>query len=81
MWRATVPGADAAASATERRQRVRAAVGSLSTADREIIVLHHLEEMPVDAVAQTLGLRRNTVEVRLHRARRRLGELLRETMR
>ena len=76
----TAGGADASAMAEERRQRVRAAIGSLSAADREIIVLHHLEEMSVDAVAQTLGIRRNAVEVRLHRARRRLGEMLRETM-
>lgn len=76
---AAVAGADAAAIAEERRQRVRAAVGSLPAADRELIVLHHLEEMSVDAVAQVLGIRRNAAEVRLHRARRRLGELLRET--
>ena len=56
--------------------QVRAAIRSLKPADREVIVLHYLEQMPIARIAETLGLRRNTVEVRLHRARQRLRAML-----
>jgi RNA polymerase sigma-70 factor (ECF subfamily) len=60
----------------ETRRQVRDAVGRLPPRDREVIVLHYLEEMPVDAIATVLNLSRNAVEVRLHRARGRLKERL-----
>ena len=50
--------------------QLRAAVASLPHKYREIIVLHHLEQRDLDAIGQLLGVRKNTVEVRLHRARR-----------
>ncbi len=55
---------------------VRDAVRRLPTAYREVVVLRYLEELPVDRVAEILGLRPNTVTVRLMRARRRLKEKL-----
>jgi RNA polymerase sigma-70 factor (ECF subfamily) len=51
-------------------QTVRAAVQRLRAADREVIVLHHLEQVPIVEIAALLGLKVNAVEVRLHRARR-----------
>lgn len=55
---------------------VRDAIRKLPTAYREVIVLRYLEELPVDRVAEILGLRTNTVNVRLMRARQRLKEKL-----
>ena len=43
---------------------------------REVAVLHYLEQMDVAQIADVTGVRRNTVEVRLHRARQQLKELL-----
>jgi RNA polymerase sigma-70 factor (ECF subfamily) len=57
-------------------ERVRAAVGSLPVRDREVVVLRYLQELPLDDVAKVLALPVNTVEVRLHRARKRLRPLL-----
>jgi RNA polymerase sigma-70 factor (ECF subfamily) len=65
------PGAD-----LEIQEQVRAAVRKLGPRDREVIVLHYLEEMPVAEIAEMLGVASNTVEVRLHRARGRLAEKL-----
>lgn len=56
----------------ETFDRVRAAVRSLKPADREVIALYYLEQMPLETIAEALGLRGNAVHVRLHRARNRL---------
>lgn len=67
-----------AVESQEMDERVRRAVRALSERDREVIVLHYLNEMPVKLVAEILGAKVNAVEVRLHRARGRLKELLGE---
>ncbi len=64
----------------EKFEQVRVAVRALPHRDREVIVLHYLEQKDVDQVATELALRRNTVEVRLHRARARLKPLLKAMM-
>jgi RNA polymerase sigma-70 factor, ECF subfamily len=68
---AVAPAAD-----LEIQEQVRAAVRRLGSRDREVIVLHYLEEMTVMEIANILGLTCNAVEVRLHRARGRLAEKL-----
>jgi RNA polymerase sigma-70 factor (ECF subfamily) len=68
--------ADAGAQVIEQRLRVRLAVSRLARRDREVIVLHYLEEQPIDELVAALGISRNAVEVRLHRARKKLQVLL-----
>jgi len=81
-WRATMPTAELAndqASSVERDEtavRVRDAVGALPAKDREIVVLYYLEEMTVAQVAAVVGASAGAVEVRLHRARAKLRQLL-----
>jgi len=55
---------------------VRAAIARLPPTYREVVVLRYLEELGIDEVATVLGLRRNTVEVRLSRARQQLEKTL-----
>jgi RNA polymerase sigma-70 factor, ECF subfamily len=62
----------------ETSERVRRALRRLNKPDREVIVLRHLEELSIAEIAESLGLKPNAVEVRLHRARRRLKTLLEE---
>ena len=62
--------------ADERDLRVRRAIQSLEAPYREAIVLHYLEHMSLDEIAEVTGRRRNTIEVRLHRARKKLEILL-----
>lgn len=52
------------------------AVRSLPRAQQEVVVLHHLLDLPVADVARELGRSENTVKTQLVRARARLGELL-----
>ena len=70
------PPADRGSIRQETGQRVREAVAALKPAERELIVLHYLEHRPVDELAALLGVSKNTLEVRLHRARQRLKETL-----
>lgn len=52
------------------------AMQSLPPKLHEVLVLHYLEEESIDRISEMLGIRKNTVEVRLHRARKRLQTAL-----
>ncbi len=82
-WRATTPMAQSASepreSAIERDEagaRVREAVAALPAKDREVVVLYYLEELTVVQVSAVVGASTGAVEVRLHRARAKLRQLL-----
>lgn len=79
FWKSDVQIAfkpDCELESRERAEKVRAAVRALGDSLREVVVLHYLEGESIQATAEILGLRVNTVEVRLHRARKLLGESL-----
>jgi RNA polymerase sigma-70 factor (ECF subfamily) len=78
-WSTQRPAAASVSPDVETQQQVRRAVGKLRQSDREVIVLYHLEELPIEQIASTLKLSRNAVEVRLHRARQRLKQVLQES--
>lgn len=62
--------------AGERDGVLHAALARLSTADRDLLTLRFLEELPTEDVAAILGCSRANVYVRLHRALARLrGQL------
>ena len=73
-------GSDQGAVDNETSHRVRSAIQELSAADREVIVLFHLEELPAAQIAELLCVKVNTIQVRLHRARQRLGAKLKDLM-
>ena len=70
------PSPDAPALA-ETSAAVRRAVQSLPQKDREAIVLRYFENLSAAEIAALTGASRSAVEVRLHRARARLADLLR----
>jgi RNA polymerase sigma-70 factor (ECF subfamily) len=67
---------DASYERDETSVRVRNAVANLPVRDRELIVLYYLEEMSVDEICKLTGAKTKAIHVRLHRARKRLKELL-----
>jgi RNA polymerase sigma-70 factor (ECF subfamily) len=67
--------ADHAASALETIS-VRAAFARLSVEDRHVLLLHHLEGLPLAALARQLGLPVGTAKSRLWRARQALERAL-----
>jgi len=68
----SVPGAD------PNRVVLVAALAKLSRPTRETIVLHHIGDLSVQEVAETLGVPVGTVKARLSRGRTLLAEMLRE---
>ncbi|MEV8517334.1 sigma-70 family RNA polymerase sigma factor [Dactylosporangium sp. NPDC051484] len=72
-----VPSADRHDGVT-RLVDVRAALARLSDDDQEILRLVGWEQLSVSEAALVLGCGAATAKVRLHRARRRLTDLLRE---
>lgn len=70
--------ADGPLAASEHAETIRNAINALKPRYREVIVLHYLEELTVTQIAKITGIRANTIEVRLHRARQQLAEQLKD---
>jgi RNA polymerase sigma-70 factor (ECF subfamily) len=64
---------DAAAASADAFDR---AFGRLSVDQRAILVLHHLDALPITEIAARLGIPGGTVKSRLHSARRALERAL-----
>lgn len=62
----------------EARALLARALDELSVADREIILLRDIEELPGEEVARVLGLGLPAMKTRLHRARLRLAAKVKE---
>lgn len=57
-------------------ERLEQALSRLPEGHRRVVVLHHLEEVPLGDIASIEGVALGTIKSRLHRARARLLELL-----
>ena len=55
---------------------LKLAINKLKPSDRELIVLRYLEENSPEEIAELTGQKRNTIDARLSRARKRLKELM-----
>jgi RNA polymerase sigma-70 factor, ECF subfamily len=75
--RATEPQ-DSTDERDEANRGVRQAVGALPNRYREVVVLRYLQGMDIDEMRGVLGLTRSAIEVRLHRARAMLKDVLDE---
>ncbi len=62
--------------ADERRQFVRQALAMLSRRDREILLLKYTEDWSYRQLADHLGISESAVQARLHRARKRMRDLM-----
>jgi RNA polymerase sigma-70 factor (ECF subfamily) len=60
----------------EHSQDLQKAMESLSKKDRTIISLFYVDEMPTSEIAQVVALSESNVRVKLHRARKKLKEML-----
>ncbi|MGH7146125.1 MAG: RNA polymerase sigma factor [Planctomycetota bacterium] len=67
---------DAALQTGEIRARVRAAVNQLEEPDHTIIVMREFGGRSYEDIAEITGMRLGAIKSRLHRARRKLAELL-----
>ncbi len=62
--------------ADERKDAVRAALEELPEEFRTVLMLRVVEEMPVEEVAEALGISEGTVKSRLYRAKEKMRERL-----
>lgn len=60
----------------ERSDQVQQAIKTLPASHREVIVLHYLEQMKTQEIAELLHESRQAVAARLHRARKQLRGIL-----
>jgi len=63
----------------DRSGVLRRCVAKLSPLHREIIDLVYYHEKPIEDVARIVGIPANTVKTRMHHARKRMAELLKDT--
>jgi DNA-directed RNA polymerase specialized sigma24 family protein len=70
-----LPGADLAGGVVDRME-VAEALAALPAAQREVIILVDLLDLPVERTAQHLGIGVRAAKSRLHRARRALAALI-----
>jgi RNA polymerase sigma-70 factor, ECF subfamily len=68
--------APAQEDATVERLTVGAAVKTLPSMDRQLLALRYGADQTCERIASALSMPENTVKVRLHRARRRLHDIL-----
>ena len=67
---------DAAFGHLELKDRLEKAIAQLPEPERFLIAAHHLQGIQYEALAEALDLPLGTVKTHLHRAKRRLRELL-----
>ena len=73
-----MPSGEDTLSSAETSARVRSAVAALPPRDREVVVLRYFEHLSPGEIATLTRQSKNAIEVRLHRARARLAEAVRE---
>ena len=69
-------GVDERIDGQRRAERLEAALARLPVDMRTVIVMHHLNGVPLEDIAAAEGVAVGTVKSRLHRGRARLLELL-----
>lgn len=69
LLRDAAPTPEALISTAEQSQRLQSAVMSIPPQYRLVLVLHDMEDLDTEQIAQVLGIKPGTVRVRLHRAR------------
>lgn len=76
--------ADKSSMDNETFDRIRRAIQALPAKYREAVVLRYLQELPAEQISRILGISKNSLQVRLNRARARLrddlGELTKEKL-
>ena len=65
---------------TDRKKFLNLAMAKLNEADRTAITLFYLEEFSLEEIAEITGMQANTAKVRIHRARLRLADELKNIL-
>jgi RNA polymerase sigma-70 factor (ECF subfamily) len=66
--------------ASDRKAFLMKAIARLNDADRLAIQMYYLKEFTLEEIAETTGINMNTLKVRVHRARQRLADELKRSL-
>lgn len=79
-WQGGSRRPDAIAAESENREHVRRlldeAIGALNPQQREIVLLFHQQDWPIQEIAEHLQMPEGTIKSHLHRARKRMQEAI-----
>ena len=64
----------------ERQQAIQRALQNLSADDAMMITLFYLKEQSLEEIAEITQIRAETAKVKIHRARKRLAEEMKKTL-
>jgi RNA polymerase sigma factor (sigma-70 family) len=65
---------------TDKKKYIHQALGKLNETDRAALTLFYLEEFSLEEIAAITGMQANTTKVRIHRARQRLADELKNIL-
>ena len=65
---------------TDRKKYLNLALEKLNEADRTALTLFYLQEFSLEEIAEITGMQANTAKVRIHRARQRLADELKNIL-
>ena len=72
------PGPEQIAAGAELGRRISKALNGLSENARSVVILREIQGLSYNEISEVVGISTSSVRVTLHRARRRLRELLKE---
>jgi len=65
---------------TDKKRYLQLAMTKLNEADRTALTLFYLQEFSLEEIAEIMSMQANTVKVRIHRARQRVAEELKNIL-
>jgi RNA polymerase sigma factor (sigma-70 family) len=65
---------------TDKKKYVNLAMANLGESDRTVLTLFYMQEFSLEEIAEITGMRANTVKVRIHRARQRVADELKNIL-
>jgi RNA polymerase sigma-70 factor (ECF subfamily) len=80
LFAGRLPAADEPARLRQRAALLERALAQLSLADREVLILKDIEELPYEEIKQILGKPITALKIRVVRARERLAAALRQVV-
>jgi RNA polymerase sigma-70 factor (ECF subfamily) len=66
---------------SDRKIVLENALAKLAPEDAAIVTMYYLEEMSIKEIVTVTGIGASNVKVKLHRSRKRLGEILQQQLR
>jgi RNA polymerase sigma-70 factor (ECF subfamily) len=74
------PEAEGSLEKTDKKKYLNLAMAKLNESDRTALTLFYMQEFSLEEIAEIMSMQANTVKVRIHRARQRVGDELKNIL-